>query len=134
MYDSCPVVGNILLSPFSLQTPDPVVQSVDGWSCDSKASLTGHCTKVAEPGILQDPDVHGRRDPFPLDAGRQEDLNTVAVESWQIGTQDNCKVAPESIGQLREEETYVIRWKYRLHSVGEFKLLFETVKALDTRP
>ncbi|XP_062874899.1 supervillin isoform X2 [Trichomycterus rosablanca] len=105
-------VENIMVQ----QTPDPVAQSVDTWSCDAKSLLTGSCILETEPIILQGMDVQRGCGLLTLSDGQQVEISTDAVESWHTGTKDICKVAPESIGQLHEVNTYAIRWKYRLRA------------------
>uniref|UniRef100_A0A8C9W5A6 Supervillin d n=1 Tax=Scleropages formosus TaxID=113540 RepID=A0A8C9W5A6_SCLFO len=49
--------------------------------------------------------------------GRQAELATIAVDAWHICEFDDYEIPRESIGQLHEGDTYVIRWKYSLTTV-----------------
>lgn len=51
--------------------------------------------------------------------GRQAELATLAVDAWHIREFDDFEIPPESVGQLHEGDTYVIRWKYSVTNVGE---------------
>ncbi|KAJ8414282.1 hypothetical protein AAFF_G00051520 [Aldrovandia affinis] len=49
--------------------------------------------------------------------GRQAELATVAVDVWHIREFDDYEIPGESVGQVHEGDTYVIRWKYSVTSV-----------------
>lgn len=74
----------------------------------------------AEPIILHGVDVQRGRDSVTLGDGQQAKLSTVSVESWHTGLGEDCRVASESMGQLHEDNTYAIRWTYRLSATGGF--------------
>lgn len=74
----------------------------------------------AEPIILHGVDVQRGRDSVTLGDGQQAKLSTVSVESWRTGLGEDCRVASESMGQLHEDNTYAIRWTYRLSATGGF--------------
>lgn len=73
----------------------------------------------AEPIILHGVNMQRGWDLVTLDDGQQAELNTVSVESWHTGMGEDCRVASESMGQLHEDNTYAIRWTYRLSPTGE---------------
>ncbi|XP_026772120.3 supervillin isoform X2 [Pangasianodon hypophthalmus] len=90
----------------------------DTWSCDAKALFAGRCVSGAEPVILHGVDMQRGRDLVTLVDGQQAELSTVSVESWHTGMGEDCRVASESMGQLHEDNTYAIRWMYRLSVTG----------------
>ncbi|XP_057214187.1 supervillin isoform X2 [Triplophysa rosa] len=49
--------------------------------------------------------------------GRQAELATVAVDAWHIREFDDFEIPSESVSQLHEGDTYVIRWKYSVTNV-----------------
>ncbi|KAA0725355.1 Supervillin [Triplophysa tibetana] len=49
--------------------------------------------------------------------GRQAELATVTVDAWHIREFDDFEIPPESVSQLHEGDTYVIRWKYSVTNV-----------------
>ena len=59
--------------------------------------------------------------------GRQAELATVAVDAWHIREFDDFEIPAESVGQLHEGDTYVIRWKYSITSVGELGVMGSVV-------
>ncbi|XP_027016918.2 supervillin isoform X6 [Tachysurus fulvidraco] len=87
-------------------------------SCDAKALYAGKCVSGAKPIILHGLDIQRGRDLVTLGDGQQAKLSTVSVESWHAGMGDVCRVASESLGQLHEDNTYAILWKYRLSATG----------------
>lgn len=89
------------------------------WSCDAKALFAGKCVLGAEPIVLHGLDIQRGRDLVTLGDGQQAKLSTVSVESWHAGMGEVCRVASESLGQLREDNTYAILWKYCLSATGE---------------
>ncbi|XP_036445252.1 supervillin isoform X3 [Colossoma macropomum] len=95
-------------------TPLPATCPVGEWSCDAKALLAGKCVSGDGPVILEGVDVQRGRDLVTLSNGQQAELSTVSVESWHINMGKDCKVAPESLGQLHEANTYATRWTYHL--------------------
>ncbi|CAL8274407.1 unnamed protein product [Lota lota] len=89
-------------------TPIATTQAEVTWSpCDAKALLLGQ-------GPPRDPQTGppGPHGAVTLDGGRQAELETVAVETWQVQDCDDGKVPVESNGQLYEGESYVVRWTY----------------------
>ncbi|XP_060758018.1 supervillin isoform X2 [Neoarius graeffei] len=100
------------------QTSFLVDRPADTWSCDAKALFAGKCVSGAEPIILHGVNMQRGWDLVTLDDGQQAELNTVSVESWHTGMGEDCRVAAESMGQLHEDNTYAIRWTYRLSPTG----------------
>ncbi|XP_060747975.1 supervillin isoform X2 [Tachysurus vachellii] len=100
------------------QTSFIVDCSADMWSCDAKALFAGKCVSGAEPIILHGLDIQRGRDLVTLGDGQQANLSTVSVESWHAGMGEVCRVSSESLGQLHEDNTYAILWKYRLSAIG----------------
>ncbi|XP_058270254.1 supervillin isoform X3 [Hemibagrus wyckioides] len=96
------------------QTSFHVDCPADTWSCDAKALFAGKCVSGAEPIILHGVDIQRGMDLVTLGDGQQANLSTVSVESWHTGMGEVCRVASESLGQLHEDNTYAIRWTYRL--------------------
>uniref|UniRef100_A0A6Q2XS42 HP domain-containing protein n=1 Tax=Esox lucius TaxID=8010 RepID=A0A6Q2XS42_ESOLU len=91
-------------------------------ACDAKALVAGQ--RVAVPGepvvptVLEGVDVQRGHGVIHLEDGRQAMLNTVTVDTWHIQTLDDSKVRLESLGQLHEADTYLVRWTYTLSPAG----------------
>ncbi|XP_066498667.1 supervillin isoform X2 [Hoplias malabaricus] len=96
------------------QTPLPAPCPGEEWSCDAKALFAGKFVSGPGPVILGGLDVQRGRDMVTLSSGQQVELSTVYVESWQVGVGEYCRVAPDSMGQLHESNSYAIRWTYNL--------------------
>nr|XP_029134943.1 LOW QUALITY PROTEIN: supervillin-like [Labrus bergylta] len=80
--------------------------------CDAKTLLDN------EPGpvktVLEGVDVQRGHGIVRADDGRQAELSTVAVDSWHIKEHGEEELPEESLGQLHQEDTYIIRWKYSI--------------------
>ncbi|XP_046888279.1 supervillin isoform X1 [Hypomesus transpacificus] len=78
--------------------------------CDVKALLGG----VEGPltMLLEGVDVQRGYGLITTEEGRQAELATVVVDAWHIREFEEEELAQESLGQLHEGDTYVIRWKY----------------------
>uniref|UniRef100_A0A8C5GMY2 Supervillin-like n=1 Tax=Gouania willdenowi TaxID=441366 RepID=A0A8C5GMY2_GOUWI len=64
----------------------------------------------SEPAV----DVHRGYGVVRTEDGRQAELATVAVEAWHIREHGEEEMPRESVGQLHEEDAYIIRWKYSI--------------------
>ncbi|XP_056309998.1 supervillin isoform X1 [Danio aesculapii] len=93
--------------------------SAEQWSCDVRALFGGVCLSGVSQVILDGVDVRRGRDLVTLSDGRQANLCTVSVNVWLISEGEECEVAPESLGQLNEGNTYAIRWTYSLTASGD---------------
>ncbi|XP_051995703.1 supervillin-like isoform X4 [Xyrauchen texanus] len=87
---------------------------VEQWSCDAKALFGGVCLSGVSQIVLDGVDVQRGRDLVMLSDGRQAELRTLAIKMWLISEGEECEVAPESIGQFHEGNTYAICWMYSL--------------------
>uniref|UniRef100_A0AAY3ZWS0 HP domain-containing protein n=1 Tax=Denticeps clupeoides TaxID=299321 RepID=A0AAY3ZWS0_9TELE len=67
--------------------------------------------------VLEGVDVQRGYGLISGDDGRRAELATVAVDAWHIREFDDFEIPAESVGQLHEGDTYVIRWKYSITSV-----------------
>lgn len=85
--------------------------------CDVSALLDGGGTPLKM--LLESVDVQRGYGLVRSEDGRQAELATVAVDAWHIREFDDFEIPVESVGQLHEGDTYVIRWKYSITSVGE---------------
>ncbi|XP_067225073.1 supervillin isoform X1 [Chanodichthys erythropterus] len=83
--------------------------------CDVKEMLAGAAGPVKM--VLEGVDVQRGHGLVRSEDGRQAELATVAVDSWHIREFDDFEIPPESVGQLHEGDTYVIRWKYSVTNV-----------------
>uniref|UniRef100_A0A3P8YIQ8 HP domain-containing protein n=1 Tax=Esox lucius TaxID=8010 RepID=A0A3P8YIQ8_ESOLU len=103
-------------------TQTPESDCVSLCACDAKALVAGQ--RVAVPGepvvptVLEGVDVQRGHGVIHLEDGRQAMLNTVTVDTWHIQTLDDSKVRLESLGQLHEADTYLVRWTYTLSPAG----------------
>ncbi|TSK28031.1 Supervillin [Bagarius yarrelli] len=95
------------------QTSLSVDCPADTWSCDAKALFAGKCVSGLRTITLHGVDVQRGWDLVTLGDGQQAKLSTVSVESWHTGTGEDW-VTSESLGHLHEDNTYAIRWTYRL--------------------
>uniref|UniRef100_A0AAY5EEZ6 HP domain-containing protein n=1 Tax=Electrophorus electricus TaxID=8005 RepID=A0AAY5EEZ6_ELEEL len=85
--------------------------------CDTEALLAGGGNPVQM--VLEGVDVQRGYGLVRAEDGRQAELATVAVDAWHIREFDDFEIPAGSVGQLHEGDTYVIRWKYSITSVGE---------------
>ncbi|KAF5889682.1 supervillin-like isoform X1, partial [Clarias magur] len=83
--------------------------------CDVKALLDGGDSPVKM--ALEGVDLHRGYGLVSTEDGRQAQLATLAVDAWHIREFDDFEIPPDSVGQLHEGDTYVIRWKYSITSV-----------------
>uniref|UniRef100_A0A8C9V353 Supervillin d n=1 Tax=Scleropages formosus TaxID=113540 RepID=A0A8C9V353_SCLFO len=83
--------------------------------CDVKAMLSGG--GAMPHTVLEGVDVQRGHGLVRTEDGRQAELATIAVDAWHICEFDDYEIPRESIGQLHEGDTYVIRWKYSLTTV-----------------
>ncbi|XP_055085377.1 supervillin isoform X2 [Periophthalmus magnuspinnatus] len=80
--------------------------------CDAKALLDKESDPVKT--VLEGVDVHRGHGIVRTEDGRQAELATVAVEAWHIKEHSEEEVPQDSLGQLHEEDAYIIRWKYSI--------------------
>ncbi|XP_073800978.1 supervillin isoform X21 [Danio rerio] len=104
--------------------------SAEQWSCDVRALFGGVCLSGVSQVILDGVDVRRGRDLVTFSDGRQADLSTVSVKVWLISEGGDCEVAPESLGQLNEGNTYAIRWTYSLTASGDESALAQERSAV----
>ncbi|XP_060795764.1 supervillin isoform X2 [Neoarius graeffei] len=90
-------------------------QDSDLKPCDVKALLDEGDNPLKM--VLEGVDVHRGYGLVSSEDGRQAQLATVAVDAWHICEFDDFEIPAESVGQLHEGDTYVIRWKYSITSV-----------------
>ncbi|KAI4872381.1 hypothetical protein NFI96_033650 [Prochilodus magdalenae] len=83
--------------------------------CDVRALLDGGENPLKM--LLEGVDVQRGYGLVRSEDGRQAELATVAVDAWHIREFDDFEIPAESVGQLHEGDTYVIRWKYSITSV-----------------
>ncbi|KAK7122880.1 hypothetical protein R3I94_019855 [Phoxinus phoxinus] len=83
--------------------------------CDITEMLAGTAGPVKM--VLEGVDVQRGHGLVRSEDGRQAELSTVAVDSWHIREFDDFEIPPESVSQLHEGDTYVIRWKYSVTNV-----------------
>ncbi|XP_073774419.1 supervillin isoform X2 [Danio rerio] len=83
--------------------------------CDVKQMLAGVPLPVKM--LLEGVDVQRGHGLVFSEDGRQAELATIAVDAWHIREFDDFEIPPESVGQLHEGDTYVIRWKYSVTNV-----------------
>ncbi|XP_048869049.1 supervillin-like isoform X2 [Brienomyrus brachyistius] len=94
----------------------PVFHESELQPCDAKAMLAGGGDAVPCT-ILEGLDVQRGYGLVRTEDGRQAQLATVAVDAWHIREFDDYEIPQESIGQLHEGDTYIIRWKYSVTTV-----------------
>ncbi|KPP70012.1 hypothetical protein Z043_111190, partial [Scleropages formosus] len=94
----------------------PVPHESELRPCDVKAMLSGG--GAMPHTVLEGVDVQRGHGLVRTEDGRQAELATIAVDAWHICEFDDYEIPRESIGQLHEGDTYVIRWKYSLTTVG----------------
>ncbi|CAG5906504.1 unnamed protein product [Menidia menidia] len=80
--------------------------------CDAKALLDNEPKPVKT--VLEGVDVQRGHGLVRTEDGRQAALDTVSVEAWHIREHGEEEVPEESVGQLHEGDTYIIRWKYSI--------------------
>lgn len=80
--------------------------------CDAKALLDNEPDSVKT--VLEGVDVHRGHGVVRTEDGRQAELATVAVDAWHIKEHGEEELPQESLGQLHEEDAYIIRWKYSI--------------------
>ena len=68
--------------------------------------------------LLEGVDVQRGYGLITTEEGRQAELATVVVDAWHIREFEEEELAQESLGQLHEGDTYVIRWKYSVTTMG----------------
>ncbi|KAF4085204.1 hypothetical protein AMELA_G00114930 [Ameiurus melas] len=90
-------------------------QDSDLKPCDVKTLLDGGENPLKM--VLEGVDVQRGYGLVSSEDGRQAQLATVAVDAWHIREFDDFEIPSESVGQLHEGDTYVIRWKYSITSV-----------------
>ncbi|XP_043109169.1 supervillin isoform X1 [Puntigrus tetrazona] len=83
--------------------------------CDAAEMLAGVPGPVKM--VLEGVDVQRGYGLVLSEDGRQAELATLAVDAWHIREFDDFEIPPESVGQLHEGDTYVIRWKYSVTNV-----------------
>ncbi|XP_066519033.1 supervillin [Hoplias malabaricus] len=83
--------------------------------CDVRALLDGGGMPVRM--ILEGVDVERGYGMVRSEDGRQAELATIAVDVWHIREFDDFEIPAESVGQLHEGDTYIIRWKYSITNV-----------------
>lgn len=69
--------------------------------------------------ILEGVDVQRGHGVVRADDGRRAELATVAVDAWHIKEHSEEELPRESLGQLHEGDTYIIRWTYSITTLGE---------------
>ncbi|XP_031417584.1 supervillin [Clupea harengus] len=99
------------------KTPVHITNSLDSdfRPCDVAALLQGAVTPVRT--LLEGVDVQRGHGLVRSEDGRQAELATVAVDGWHIREFDDFEIPAESVGQMHEGDTYVIRWKYSITNV-----------------
>lgn len=116
------ITGLILILPsLPVEQPQPESPSSDVPSpCDIKALAS--CGLLEEDvsirTVLDGVDVHRGRGVITLDSGHQVELRTVSVDTWHVQEFDDSEIPLESMGQLHEGDSYVIRWTYSISAVG----------------
>ncbi|XP_051523403.1 supervillin-like isoform X2 [Myxocyprinus asiaticus] len=83
--------------------------------CDVSEMLAGGAVPVKM--VLEGVDVQRGHGLVRSEDGRQAELATIAVDAWHIREFDDFEIPQESVGQLHEGDTYVIRWKYSVTNV-----------------
>lgn len=91
------------------------IQDTDLKPCDVNELLEGGGTVIQM--LLEGVDVHRGYGLVSSEDGRQAQISTLAVDAWHIREFDDFEIPAESVGQLHEGDTYVIRWKYSVTSV-----------------
>lgn len=85
--------------------------------CDAKALLDNEPEPVKT--VLEGVNVHRGHGVVRADDGRQAELATVTVDAWHIKEHGEEELPKESLGQLHEGDTYIIRWTYSITTLGE---------------
>uniref|UniRef100_A0A674MLJ7 Supervillin d n=1 Tax=Takifugu rubripes TaxID=31033 RepID=A0A674MLJ7_TAKRU len=85
--------------------------------CDAKALLDNEPEPVKT--VLEGVNIQRGYGMVRADDGRQAQLTTVGVEAWHIKEHGEEELPKESMGQLHEGDTYIIRWTYSVTTLGE---------------
>ncbi|KAI2658587.1 Supervillin [Labeo rohita] len=106
--------------PVMEEVKSPVYQNLP--TTDSELKLCDVTEMLAgAPGpvkmVLEGVDVQRGHGLVLSEDGRQAKLATLAVDAWHIREFDDFEIPPESVSQLHEGDTYVIRWKYSVTNV-----------------
>ncbi|XP_073684275.1 supervillin isoform X2 [Garra rufa] len=106
--------------PVVEELKSPVYQSLPTFDselkpCDVTEMLAG--APGAVKMVLEGVDVQRGHGLVLSEDGRQAKLATLAVDAWHIREFDDFEIPPESVSQLHEGDTYVIRWKYSVTNV-----------------
>ncbi|CAJ1081059.1 supervillin isoform X1 [Xyrichtys novacula] len=80
--------------------------------CDAKTLLDNEPEPVKT--ILENVNVQRGHGIVRADDGRQAELSTIAVDAWHIKEHGEEELPEESLGQLHQEDAYIIRWKYSI--------------------
>lgn len=80
--------------------------------CDAKALLDNEPETVKT--VLEGVNVQRGHGLVRTEDGRQAELATVAVDAWHIKEHGEEELPKESLGQLHDEDAYIIRWKYSI--------------------
>ncbi|GAA6217930.1 supervillin-like [Lates japonicus] len=89
--------------------------------CDAKALVSGQSLEGdgLVHNVLGGVDVQRGHGVITLEEGHQMKLNTVAVDTWHVQEFDDSEIPVESMGQLHEGDSYVIRWTYSISTVDK---------------
>ncbi|XP_034050636.1 supervillin [Thalassophryne amazonica] len=102
--------------PEEVKTPVPssprCTFELDLQPCDARALLDNEPEPVKT--ILENVDVQRGHSIVRTEDDRQAELATVAVDAWHIKEYSEEELPKESLGQLHEGDTYIIRWKYSI--------------------
>ncbi|XP_066554646.1 supervillin isoform X2 [Amia ocellicauda] len=83
--------------------------------CDAKTMLASSSSPVRT--ILEGVDVQRGYGLISVEDRRQAELATVSVAVWHIREFDDFEIPQESVGQLHEGDTYIIKWTYSVTNV-----------------
>lgn len=116
--------GTNVMQSLPVEQPQPESSSSDVLSpCDIKALASGGLLEedVSIRTVLDGVDVHRGRGVITLDEGHQVELKTVSVDTWHVQEFDDSEIPLESMGQLHEGDSFVIRWTYSISAVDNKK-------------
>ncbi|KAG7234780.1 hypothetical protein INR49_003994 [Caranx melampygus] len=84
--------------------------------CDAKALVSGQSPGGDDSvhSLVGGVDVQRGHGLIMLEEGRQEELHTVAVDTWHVQEFDDSETPVASTGQLHEGDSYVVRWTFRV--------------------